>query len=78
MFQSHLVHKANVSIGSMIHMAGALAPLLIHEFVKDREKASRYVRISAAVTAIAGGMLWRDRVNVERLQSRSVDERTRA
>lgn len=52
-------------------MVGALAPLLIHEFVKDRDKAWRYVRITAAVTAVASAYAWRDRIKREREPARA-------
>ena len=44
----------------------ALAPLLIHEFVKDKDRARRLVRISVAVTAIASAATSSDRVRSAR------------
>ncbi len=64
--QKQPFHNSRSSIGGMIHMAGALAPLLIHELVEDPQRKWRYIRICAAATAIASGVLWRDRIKRER------------
>jgi hypothetical protein len=62
----HSFHNSSTSIGSAIHLAGALAPLRIHELVDDPKKKRHCIRIAAAATAIASGVLWRDRVQKSR------------
>lgn len=49
------MHKSRVFVGSLIHVRGAIAPLIIGEVVMDPEKRWRFIRISAAVTAVAAG-----------------------
>jgi hypothetical protein len=49
-------------------MFGALAPLLIHELVKDRDRAWRYVRITSAATAVLSAYSWRERIKQEKDQ----------
>jgi hypothetical protein len=71
------MQNGRTSIGSFLRVAGALAPLVIHEVVKDRETAWRWVRITSAVTAVLSGMAWRDRVRSER-QDRSYRDFQRA
>ena len=58
----HSFHTSRSSLGSFLRVAGALAPLLIRELVKDRETAWRWVPITSAVTAILAGISWGERV----------------
>lgn len=66
-------HNSRPSLGSFLRVVGALAPLVIHEVEKDRGQAWRWVRITAAVTAVLSGMACRDRVRSE-LQDRSYSD----
>jgi anti-sigma-K factor RskA len=47
-------------------MAGILSPLLIGELVKDADKRWRWIRISAAATALVSEGLYAHRVNQRR------------
>lgn len=68
----HPIHRTRTTVGSVIQLGSALAPLVIHELVKDPDKRWRYIRLAAAVTAVASATLWRDRVKGER--ERAADE----
>ena len=59
--------RSHVQMGAhWLKTAGILAPLVIHEFVKDPDKKWRYIRLASVATALVSEGMWQHRLQRER------------